>query len=132
MAKKRAGGPAFTVDFPKELPAERRGEHWWMEVDGQELRLSNLDKVFWPDEGYTKGDLVAYYYNVAPRILPYLAGRPLTMKRMPNGMTGRHFYEKEARSHTPPRIPRCAVESAQPGDGLWRPPKPEVVSDRVA
>ncbi|TMK86250.1 MAG: hypothetical protein E6G44_04165 [Actinobacteria bacterium] len=128
MAKKRAGGPAFTVDFPKELPAERRGEHWWMEVDGQELRLSNLDKVFWPDEGYTKGDLVAYYYNVAPRILPYLAGRPLTMKRMPNGITGGHFYEKEAPSHTPPWMPRCAVESAGTGDGRWGPPKHEVIN----
>ena len=55
----------FTVKFPRPLPAEKRGEHWWLDVDGRELRLSNLDKIFWPEEGYTKGDLIAYYYNAA-------------------------------------------------------------------
>jgi bifunctional non-homologous end joining protein LigD len=128
MPRKRAGGPAFTVDFPKPLPAERKGEHWWMEVDGRELRLSNLDKVFWPDEGYTKGDVVAYYYNVADKILPYLADRPLTMKRMPNGMAGGFFYEKDAPSHTPDWMPRCAVESAGTGEGRWGTPKHEVIN----
>ena len=59
-----------------------------MEAEGRELRLSNLDKVFWPDEGYTKGDLLAYYFNVAELILPYLRERPLTMKRMPDGIGG--------------------------------------------
>src|SRR5947207_9350682 len=48
MPRKKGAGPAFTVEFPKPLPAERRGEHWWMEADGRELRLSNLDKAFWP------------------------------------------------------------------------------------
>src|SRR6266545_4594104 len=128
MAGKRGSGPAFTVEFPTPLLAEKKGEHWWMVVDGQELRLSNLDKVFWPDEGYTKGDLVAYYFNVAPLIIPYLAGRPLTMKRMPNGITGQFFYEKEAPSHTPDWMPRCAVESAGTGDGRWGPPKHEVIN----
>jgi bifunctional non-homologous end joining protein LigD len=97
-----------------------------MTVDGRELRLSNLDKVFWPEEGYTKGDLVAYYFNVAERILPYLAGRPLTMKRMPNGITGQFFYEKQAPSHTPDWMPRCAVES-QGSNGRWGPAKHEVI-----
>src|SRR5205823_6212982 len=68
MPAKKRSGPAFTVNFPNELRATRHGEHWWVEVDGRELRLSNLDKVFWPEEGYTKGDLVAYYYNIAPRL----------------------------------------------------------------
>jgi bifunctional non-homologous end joining protein LigD len=98
-----------------------------MEADGRELRLSNLDKVFWPDEGYTKGDLVAYYFNVAPRILPYLSGRPLTMKRMPNGVKGSFFYEKDAPSHTPEWMARCAVESAG-SDGRWGAPKHEVIN----
>ena len=65
MPSRASSGPAFTVEFPHALPAERRGDSWWMQVDGRELRLSNLNKVFWPDEGYTKGDLVAYYYNIA-------------------------------------------------------------------
>jgi len=99
------------VKFPKALPARREGEYWWLEQDGRELRLSNLGKVFWPDQGYTKGDLVAYYYNVAEWILPYLAGRPLTMKRMPNGIAGSFFYEKSAPSHTPQWMRRCPVES---------------------
>src|SRR5437867_9346510 len=111
MPRKRADGPAFTVEFPKPLPAERKGEHWWMEVDGRELRLSNLDKVFWPDEGYTKGDLISYYFNVAELVVPHLAGRPLTMKRMPDGIAGPHFYEKSAPSHVPDWIGRCKVLS---------------------
>lgn len=127
MPRKRGSGPAFTVEFPKPLPAQRDGEHWWMESDGRELRLSNLEKMFWPDEGYTKGDLVAYYYNIAPRILPYLLERPLTMKRMPNGVKGSFFYEKDAPSHTPDWMPRCAVESAG-SDGRWGPPKHQVIN----
>src|SRR2546427_2717907 len=128
MPSRAPSGRAFTLEFPHTLPAERRGDSWWMQVDGRELRLSNLNKVFWPDEGYTKGDLVAYYYNMAPRILPYLAGRPLTMKRMPNGVTGQFFYMKDAPSHTPEWMPRCAVESTGTGEGRWGPAKHEVIN----
>ncbi len=118
MAKGKRGGPAFTVEFPDPLPAERRGEAWWVEIAGRELRLSNLDKVFWPDEGYTKGDLVAFYHNVAALILPHLLERPLTMKRMPDGVAGPFFYEKSAPSHTPDWLPRCPVLSEDAKDGL--------------
>lgn len=86
-----------------------------MENGGRRLRLSNLTKVFWPEEGYTKGDLLAYYYNVAPTILPYLAGRPLTLKRMPDGIAGPHFFEKNAPSHTPDWMPRCPVREEEGG-----------------
>jgi DNA ligase D-like protein (predicted ligase)/DNA ligase D-like protein (predicted polymerase)/DNA ligase D-like protein (predicted 3'-phosphoesterase) len=89
-----------------------------MEADGRELRLSNLDKVFWPDEGYTKGDLVAFYYNLAELIVPYLRDRPLTMKRMPDGMAGGFFYEKTAPSHTPDWVERCPVESEDAKTGV--------------
>ena len=115
MPRKRV---PFTIETPEPLPAERDGEHWWMDVDGQRLRLSNLDKVFWPKEGYTKGDLLAYYYNVAPHLIPYLVGRPLTMKRMPNGITGDFFYEKSAPSHTPDWIERCVVPSEDAKRGV--------------
>jgi bifunctional non-homologous end joining protein LigD len=100
------------------LEAERRGDAWWAEVEGHELRLSNLAKVFWPDEGYTKGDLLAYYLNVAPLILPHLADRPLTMKRMPDGIAGPHFYEKTAPSHTPDWVQRCPVPSEDSKEGV--------------
>jgi bifunctional non-homologous end joining protein LigD len=80
---------AFTVELPRPLEVERQGrEAWFTEIGGRELRLSNLDKVFWPDEGYTKGDLIAYYHNVAELLLPHLRDRPLTMKRMPDGVAG--------------------------------------------
>jgi bifunctional non-homologous end joining protein LigD len=107
----------FTVPTPRDLPVERHGQHWWFESGDRRVRLSNLDKVFWPDEGYTKGDLLAYYFNVAPLILPYLAGRPLTMKRMPDGITGHEFYEKNAPSHTPEWMSRCRVPSAESAGG---------------
>ena len=93
--------------MPRTLPAERRGERW----EFGRVRLSNLDKVFWPDESYTKGDLLNYYYNVADLILPHLRDRPLTMKRMPDGITGHEFYEKNAPSHTPAWMPRCSIRS---------------------
>jgi DNA ligase D-like protein (predicted ligase)/DNA ligase D-like protein (predicted polymerase)/DNA ligase D-like protein (predicted 3'-phosphoesterase) len=116
--KRRSGGRAFTVAFPRSLETEKRGDAWWAEADGRELRLSNLDKVFWPDEGYTKGDLVAYYFNVAELILPHLRERPLTMKRMPDGIEGDFFYEKTAPSHTPEWIERCPVQSEDAKTGV--------------
>ena len=97
----------FTIATPRELPVTKQGEHWWFEHGKRRVRLSNLDKVFWPDLGYTKGDLLAYYYNVGELILPHLESRPLTMKRMPDGITGHEFYEKNAPSHTPDWVPRC-------------------------
>jgi len=116
--KKTTGGRPFTVALPRALPVEKRTDAWWMEADGRELRLSNLDKVFWPDEGYSKGDVVAYYFDVADLILPYLRERPLTMKRMPDGMAGGFFYEKTAPSHTPDWIERCNVQSEDAKTGV--------------
>jgi bifunctional non-homologous end joining protein LigD len=107
----RSTGRAFTLELPRPLDARQDGDAWWVDVDGRELRLSNLNKVFWPEEGYTKGDLLAYYWNTAELIGPYLHGRPLTMKRMPDGIGGDHFYEKTAPSHTPGWIHRCRVLS---------------------
>jgi bifunctional non-homologous end joining protein LigD len=117
-ANKRVSGVPFSIGFPTPLPVERRGDAWRTEVGGHELRLSNLDKVFWPDEGYTKGDVIAYYHNVSRLILPYLRDRPLTMKRMPDGIAGPFFYEKSAPSHTPDWISRCQVLSEDSKNGL--------------
>jgi bifunctional non-homologous end joining protein LigD len=80
-----------------------------VDVDGARLRLSNLDKVYWPAEGITKGDLVAYYWNVAATILPHLRDRPLTLKRMPGGVDGGHFFQKAVPGHAPATMPRCAA-----------------------
>jgi bifunctional non-homologous end joining protein LigD len=72
----------------------------------RELRLSNLDKPFWPDEGITKGDLISYYRDVAEVLVPHLRGRPFTMKRYPDGWKGNHFFQKQAPSHMPSWIKR--------------------------
>ncbi len=107
----------FTVPTPHDLPATRRGEHWYAELGEREVRLSNLDKIYWPDEGYTKGDLLNYYFNIAPVMLPYLRDRPLTMRRKPDGLLGGEFYEKNAPSHTPDWVERCTVPSEEAKDG---------------
>jgi bifunctional non-homologous end joining protein LigD len=73
----------------------------------RELRLSNLDKPFWPDEGITKGDLLAYYRDVAEVLVPHLRMRPFTMKRYPDGWQGNHFFQKQAPSHMPDWIRRA-------------------------
>jgi bifunctional non-homologous end joining protein LigD len=67
-----------------------------VDVEGRTLRLSNLDKVLYPEIGLTKGEIISYYTAVAPFLLPHLAGRPLTVKRYPSGIDGQFFYEKNA------------------------------------
>ncbi len=114
----RTSPHAFTVEFPHAPDVRKDGDAWWLEVDDRELRLSNLNKVFWPEEGYTKGDLIAYYFNVAHLMLPHLSARPLTMKRMPDGIDGPFFYEKSAPSHVPDWIGRCKVLSDDAKTGV--------------
>ena len=70
-------------------------------IDGKELSLTNLDKVMYPKTGFTKGQVIDYYKNIGPAILPHIEDRPITMKRFPDGIGGQYFYEKEAPSHTP-------------------------------
>jgi bifunctional non-homologous end joining protein LigD len=70
-------------------------------VEGRELTLSNLDKVLYPKTGFTKGQVIDYYTRIAPVLLPHLAGRPLTLKRYPNGVEGHFFYEKRCPSYRP-------------------------------
>jgi bifunctional non-homologous end joining protein LigD len=70
-------------------------------VDGRSLKISNWDKVLFPQTGFTKGDLVTFYARIAPLVLPHLHDRPLTLKRYPNGVEGKFFYEKQSPSHRP-------------------------------
>jgi bifunctional non-homologous end joining protein LigD len=100
--------------------------HTDVEVEGRTLKLSNRDKVLYPKAGFTKGQLIDYYAEVAPVLLPHLKGRPLTLKRYPDGVEGQHFYEKRCPSHRPEwvttvpiysernkeEIPYCVVEDA--------------------
>ena len=66
------------------------------------IEFTNLDKVFWPEDGYTKGDLIDYYDKISPYLIPHLLDRPLVFERFPNGIHGKSFYQKDAPEYTPP------------------------------
>ena len=83
-----------------ERPASSSTTHP-VEVDGRRLNLSNLDKVLYPEVGFTKGQVIDYYRRIAPAVIAHLQGRPLTLKRYPNGVDGQFFYEKRCPSHRP-------------------------------
>ncbi|REK19690.1 MAG: hypothetical protein DWQ40_07115, partial [Actinobacteria bacterium] len=103
------------IDFPSPIRADKDGKHFHPIGLDRPLRLSNLDKVFFPDSGYTKGDLIQYYASVAPVILPHLADRPLSMNRFPDGIDGGSFYEKRAPGHQPDWMRTVPVVSDSQG-----------------
>ena len=105
-------GATTTIDFPLDLPVSKDGDRWVARAGDKELRLSNLDKVYFPERGYTKGDLLTYYFNISPVMLPHLVDRPLTLKRMPNGIHGDFFYEKNAARHTPVWMPTLPTQAS--------------------
>ncbi|HEY9404933.1 MAG TPA: non-homologous end-joining DNA ligase [Pyrinomonadaceae bacterium] len=82
-------------------------------IDGAVVALTNLDKVYWPDDGYTKGDLVRYYYEIAPHLSPYLEGRPLIMKRYPAGIGGKSFHQHDV--NEAPEFVRTAAIDVEEG-----------------
>ncbi len=86
-------------------------------IGGRELSVSNLEKVLFPHSGFTKGQLIDYYVRVAPVMLPHLRERPLTMKRFPDGVEGKSFFEKHIPSHAPPWVHSVDV-SASDGQGV--------------
>lgn len=88
-----------------------------VDIEGRALRLSNLGKVLYPEAGFTKGQMIDYYVRIAPVLLPHLEGRPLTLKRYPNGVTGMHFYEKNCPDHRPEWVQTAPVWSA--GNNKW-------------
>src|SRR3954471_1475699 len=91
----REGGATGTVTIREEK------DKAVAEVEGREIKVSNLDKVLYPKVGFRKRDVIAYYADIAPVLLPHLEGRPLTLKRYPNGVDDKFFYEKQAPSHRP-------------------------------
>ena len=72
-----------------------------LKIGGRTVEVSNLDKVFYPKTGFTKGQVIDYYVNISPYLLPHLKGRPVTLKRYPNGVEGLFFYEKQIPSSHP-------------------------------
>lgn len=90
------------------VPADR--ENATVEAEGREVRLTHLRKPFWPELGITKGDLLRYYEQMAPWLLPHLRDRPMVMKRYPHGWEGKFFFMKRTPSHAPAWVRTCRVE----------------------
>jgi bifunctional non-homologous end joining protein LigD len=88
-----------------------------IEVEGRQIKLSNLDKVLYPKAGFTKGQVIDYSVHIAPALLPHLSGRPLTLKRYPEGVEGLHFYEKNCPKYRPDWIKTAKVWS--PGNNRF-------------
>jgi bifunctional non-homologous end joining protein LigD len=86
-------------------------------VDGHELRLTSLDRVLYPEAGFTKAQALDYYARIAPVLLPHLRGRPMTLKRYPNGVTGPHFYDKHC-TGAPPWVEVAPVWSERRGEDI--------------
>lgn len=84
-------------------------------VGSKKVNVSNLTKVLYPEAAFTKGDVVDYYARIAPAILPHLKGRPLTLKRYPNGVTAPYFYEKRCPSHRPDWVKMARVAGGESG-----------------
>ncbi|MEQ9092928.1 MAG: non-homologous end-joining DNA ligase, partial [Miltoncostaeaceae bacterium] len=96
------GGPAGAEVAASEEPGDEAGAE-------ARVRVTRADKVYFPAEGITKGDLIAYYRSVSPALVPHLRDRPMTMMRMPHGIEGKHFVQKNRPPHMPDWIPTAAL-----------------------
>ncbi len=82
-----------------------------VEIAGRHLSLTNLDKILYPEAGFTKGQVIDYYARIAPVLVPHLAGRPLTLKRYPEGVDKEYFFEKNATKHRPDWVKTAPIWS---------------------
>jgi bifunctional non-homologous end joining protein LigD len=82
-----------------------------VQIEGRTLKLTNLEKVLYPDAGFTKAQVIGYYTRIAPILLPHTRDHPLTLKRYPNGVYGEFFYEKNCPKHRPPWVETATVWS---------------------
>jgi bifunctional non-homologous end joining protein LigD len=94
-------------------PAKQR-----VEVGGRTLQISNLEKVLFPEVGFTKAQVIDYYVRIAPVLLPHVAGRPVTFTRWPDGLEGQTFFEKNSARHAPEWVRRVTIPS--PGSSRGR------------
>jgi bifunctional non-homologous end joining protein LigD len=107
----------------KRPPASGSTTGTHVEVDGRRLVLSNLDKILYPESGFTKAQVIDYYARIAPVMVPHLAGRPVTLVRCPNGVEGERFFEKRCPPHHPEWVPeigelnQCDVD--EPAALVW-------------
>jgi bifunctional non-homologous end joining protein LigD len=95
-----------------------RSETVTIELDGKRLRLSNLNKIYFPESGFTKRDLLAYYYRVADFILPFLRDRALVLRRYPDGIKGQAFFQKDLREGLPEWFKTVPIDSEKKGEAI--------------
>ena len=95
-----------------------RSETVTIELDGKRLRLSNLNKVYFPESGHTKRNLLAYYYRVADFILPFLRDRALVLRRYPDGIKGQAFFQKDLREGVPEWFTTVPIDSEKKGEAI--------------
>ncbi len=113
-ARPRAPADGQTAARAAARPTRTRTREQHVEVAGRSVRLTNLDKVYWPESGYTKGDLIAYYRDIAPVMVPYLRDRPQSLHRHPEGIAGPNFFQKDV-AHGVPEWMERAKMPAQSG-----------------
>jgi len=119
MSPRAAAGTAVTqAGSAKKQPRVKPGGAL-VEVEGRQLALSNLEKVYYPATGYTKGQVLDYYTRIAPAMLPHLKGRHLTLKRFPEGVDGLFFYEKRCPAHRPPWVTTAKIWSPGNNDHMY-------------
>ena len=87
-----------------------------LKIGNRTIEVSNLNKVFYPQTGFTKGQIIDYYIRVSPFLLPHLKDRPISLKRYPNGVEGFFFYEKECPSHRPGWVETAEVPRSEGGE----------------
>jgi bifunctional non-homologous end joining protein LigD len=107
QARRKAGGAPLKLQEDRIPPATNDAE---IDVEGGVAKLTNLNKVFWPKLGLTKRDLLQYYLDVSPYLMPHLKNRAMVMKRYPNGIDGGFFFMKRAPSGRPSSVPVCSIE----------------------
>jgi bifunctional non-homologous end joining protein LigD len=108
QVKKVNEEPKRLEKIENEMKMENQNEDI---IDKHKVALSNVSKIYWPEENYTKGDMIEYYKNIAPYILPYLKNRPLSLKRNPNGIYDAGFFQKDAGENAPAWIKKINVHS---------------------
>ena len=122
---RNAGVSPATPDSPELFSADK--SEVVLEIGGRSLKFTNLKKVFYPAEGYTKRDVIQYYHDIAPLIVPHLAGRPLSLKRYPNGIDSEYFFQKDAGRGLASWL---TTETIAESEGS--PPKPFVICNEEA
>ncbi len=92
------------------LPMNQRDQSTVVEVDGKVAKTPHLSKVMFPEDGFTQAELLLYYQNAAPLLLPHLRVRPLTLKAFPHGVKERPYYRRRLASTAPPWLSRMELE----------------------